>query len=630
MLEAGERIDVWIVEEPLGVGGTASVYRCHQADSEQIVGAVKVLDDLASHREDAQQRFIREAEVLFGLDHPGIVGIRGVCADHAPPYLVMEYVEGRSLAEIVSGGALPLDRALDILQELAEAVSYLHDRGVRHRDLKPANILIREDGSVCIVDFGLVLEAGRTRLTAEGIRMGTVSYVPPEWATPSRINPVAWDIYALGTVTWEMLTGERAFPGQQQLEDGPRALQVIADKQGHQPLDPGLGFRQPLRDLIRRMTYADPSERPKAQEVADVCRSLSRTYLPAGEEGEGMPTLDGFAILPTSDQGVLPTLGLELAALAPAPAAEKVGVEPGPPPPSVPPAAPSGPSSPSRPPQRSLPLLGLAVAAVAGTSALAMVVAMAVAWLVWPPAATHRPAQIIVTGLSSGTPYVVEISGQTSVRRAGWTLTYDSLPLGELEMVWAVGEGCSVETCGESCVCGSREIQLDAGDGPWTDTLALHAPTVKVPDLPEAPPEAPPDPPVPPPSADPDPPPTRSSGVATRGEFAAWLAEHPAWFVDAATSRGEAGPGYLSGWTGTEPPRPGPMTHVTWYAAAAFCERRGGLSGVDDPPARWEGSPFMEWRQIDGKMAWRSGDNRSSDAADPLQASASLGLRCRN
>jgi len=502
VLDFGEWIDVWIVEKPLGVGGTASVYRCHNADAERIIGAVKVLDDLALHRGDSHARFIREAEVLFGLDHPGIVKIRNVRADHDPPYLVMEYVDGRPLSQLILSGALPLERALDILQELAEALAYLHGRGVRHRDIKPANILIRDD----VVDFGLVLEAGRTRLTAEGIRMGTVSYVPPEWATPSNINPVAWDVYALGTVTWEMLTGQGAFPSHLPVgQDGHVALQILADKQDHKPLDPGPSYRPEFRDLIRRMTHADPMERPEAAEIAAIAATLGRSEnpMPAGDS-DGMKTLDGFADLATGEQGALPTLGLERIDSLPEPA----------------------------------------VPVVEGT----------------------------------------DTSG------------------------FSTGPGCEVVGCEAPCRCGSEVLHVVAGDGPWTTTLSVEAPTIATPEPePKTEPESEPEP-EPSLSADADP------GVAA--------------FADAATAAGKVGAGYFSGWEGAVSPGPGAMSHMTWYAGAAYCESRGGLLAKDDPPTRWQGQ-YMEWRQDGGKAAWRSRDDRSSGAANPLDASPNIGVRCK-
>ena len=606
MLSVGERIDVWVVEEALGVGGMASVYRCHNAQADRIVGAVKVLDELALHRPDAQARFIREAEVLFGLDHPGVVKIRDVRADHDPPYLVMEYVEGQPLSKIFKAGALPVARCVDLLEQLAEAVAYLHVRGVRHRDLKPANILIRRDGSACIVDFGLVLEAGRTRLTADGIRMGTVAYVPPEWATPSRIDPVAWDVYALGTVIWEMLTGERAFSSSLPANDGPAALQIIAAKQDHAPLDPGPEFWQPLRDLIGRMTHPDPGRRPLAAEIAAIARTLERSHnLDPQSTRAAMQTFDSFADeeyvdATTADQRVLPTLGLEQID-------------------SVQPAEPKA---------RGVASLGMAAALSFGLTSFLVAVA-AIVWVMWPAApVTDRPVVLIVVGLPGGTPFDAEISGLPPARIDQWTLHFDGVAVGAHEVVWAAGEGCSAVACGGPCACGVQSVDVSAGEGPWTTTLAVRAPIVE--EVPQAEPTPPgpaePRPAVVQPAAGPAP----SSGVVSRAQFSGWLKRHPEWLVEAATGRGKAGPGYLTGWTGGEPPSSGPMTHASWYAAMAYCEGRGGLAGMDDPPLRWEGGPFMEWRQVGGKVAWRSGDSRASPQGSPLQASASMGLRCRN
>ena len=213
MLNPGDRIDEWQVDGPLGAGGTASVYRCHNPSAPRIVVALKVLDPKALARADARSRLAREGEVLHRLEHPGIVRVHGVRPDGSPPYLVMGLVEGERLSERIHRvGPQSLDECLELLESLTEAVAYLHERDIQHRDLKPANILLPEENRPVLVDFGLVLEAGASRLTEEGLHMGTVSYVPPEWATPSRIDPKKWDVYSLGTIFWEVLVGRRAFP----------------------------------------------------------------------------------------------------------------------------------------------------------------------------------------------------------------------------------------------------------------------------------------------------------------------------------------------------------------------------------------------------------------------------------
>ena len=211
MLQPGDQIDIWVVERALGAGGMGSVYRCHNRHAKRILAAIKVLEVSLRRIPGAEARFIREAEILFQLEHPNIVKVRNVRTDVDPPYLEMEFVEGRSLENILAHGALEPGRALHIATQLCDAIRYLHSKGIRHRDIKPANVLLDGDRAK-LVDFGLAVEAGMSRITEEGMTFGTVSYAPPEWIDPERLNPTKWDLYALGVVMYEMLTGTVAFP----------------------------------------------------------------------------------------------------------------------------------------------------------------------------------------------------------------------------------------------------------------------------------------------------------------------------------------------------------------------------------------------------------------------------------
>ena len=134
-MQPGDQIDIWVVEKALGSGGMGSVYRCHNRAARRILAAVKVLDPTLHRVAGAHERFIREAEILFALDHPSIVKVRNIRVDATPPYLEMEFVEGQSLDRMLHRTALPWEQAHEILKQLTSAVAYLHGRGIRHRDI---------------------------------------------------------------------------------------------------------------------------------------------------------------------------------------------------------------------------------------------------------------------------------------------------------------------------------------------------------------------------------------------------------------------------------------------------------------------------------------------------------------
>lgn len=262
MLEIGEQIDIWVVERPLGQGGMGSVYRCHNREARRILAAVKVLDGELKRNHKARQRFIREAEILYAIDHPNIVKVRNIRIDADPPYLEMEFVEGESLEGLIANGPVAVPRAARMLRQLSDALAYLHERGIRHRDIKPSNILVRHNGDAVLVDFGIAAEVDSSTLTDRGGQaFGSPSYVPPEWARPGELDAVRWDIYALGISIYEALTGSTAFRMPSEGVTSLRFLQVLSAKQNHPPLDPGPDVPVALRRLVDDMTNSDWRQR---------------------------------------------------------------------------------------------------------------------------------------------------------------------------------------------------------------------------------------------------------------------------------------------------------------------------------------------------------------------------------
>lgn len=205
------------LEALLGTGGLGAVYRATQLRLDRAI-AVKVLHEQHAANEELRARFDREARSLAALSHPNVIPVVDCGVDEGRPYLVMELMEGQSLDDALTEG-MDLERALHIAIEVASALAYAHERGIIHRDLKPGNIFLQEtpDGreAVRVLDFGLAkfLVSNTADLTRAGIIMGTPGYIPPEQASGDRITPRT-DIYSLGIVLFEMITGSLPFEGE--------------------------------------------------------------------------------------------------------------------------------------------------------------------------------------------------------------------------------------------------------------------------------------------------------------------------------------------------------------------------------------------------------------------------------
>src|ERR1700719_3312706 len=209
-LRAGERVGPYEILDRIGKGGMGEVWRARDPRLNREV-AIKI---------SAQQfsdRFEREARSIAALNHSNICTL----FDVGPNYLVMELVEGATLAERIAQGPMPLDEALAIARQIADALEAAHEKGIVHRDLKPANIKIRPDGSVKVLDFGLAKSAEQAELTSDsptmlsaaGMILGTAGYMAPEQARGKTVDRRA-DIWAFGVVLYEMLTGKRPFEGE--------------------------------------------------------------------------------------------------------------------------------------------------------------------------------------------------------------------------------------------------------------------------------------------------------------------------------------------------------------------------------------------------------------------------------
>lgn len=239
--------------ERIGGGGMADVYRAVDRRLERPV-AVKVFrpgTDAAGRR-----RFEAEARTVAGLAHPGLVPVYDVGLDGAAPFLVMQLVDGPTLARQIAAGPLPAGRAAKVGTELARTLAYVHSHGIVHRDVKPSNVLVDPSGRVLLTDFGVSRLVDATRMTATGQAIGTAAYLAPEQVRGATAGPPA-DVYALGLVLLECLTGEAAYHGSNPVE--------IAVARLHRPPEVPSSVPPALASTITAMVATDPASRPTAE-----------------------------------------------------------------------------------------------------------------------------------------------------------------------------------------------------------------------------------------------------------------------------------------------------------------------------------------------------------------------------
>jgi len=284
-LSPGTRLGVYEVTAPIGEGGMGQVFRATDTTLSREV-AIKILPDAFASEPERLARFEREAKTLASLNHPHIAAIYGFEKSGGTNALVMELVEGEDLSQRIARGAVPLDEALPIAKQIADALEAAHEQGIIHRDLKPANIKVRADGTVKVLDFGLAkamkavgaavsedLTQAPTMttpaMTQAGMILGTAAYMSPEQARGRAVDKRT-DIWAFGCVLFEMLTGRAVFKRQ----TGSDMLAAIIAQEPDWSALPS-STPAPVRRLLQRCLDKDPMHR--LRDIGDARVELQET-----------------------------------------------------------------------------------------------------------------------------------------------------------------------------------------------------------------------------------------------------------------------------------------------------------------------------------------------------------------
>ena len=321
--------------------------------------------------EGSEARNRREVLTLAALSHPGLVTVYDVGDDHGRAYFVMQLIEGDTLAQRIRRGPLPLGDVIALGAALADALGYVHRRGVVHRDVKPGNVLLDADGRAHLSDFGIAAVRDAAPVTAAGMVIGTASYLSPEQVRGESVSP-AVDIYALGLVLIECITGRREYPG--------NALEAAVARLHRRPMVP-VGLPESLRMLLVAMTADEPDARPDADEVLAATRAISR------EVGVDAETVLSPALMAAPTGTFSPPPGVVAGPPVPTGSSAAVGAHAG--------AAADGETPAASRPRRRRLLVAVGIALVAvlvAGSALALTLVRASSTAPLPPPASSVPA----------------------------------------------------------------------------------------------------------------------------------------------------------------------------------------------------------------------------------------------
>jgi tetratricopeptide (TPR) repeat protein len=269
-MQPGEQIGPFLIEKPLGSGAMGTVFRARNSQTGQVV-AIKVIAPGLTANPVLLQRFQRESAILRQLQHPNIVRLLAVGKYRGTPFYAMEYVAGESLDRVLARrGRLPWEEVLSLGRQLCAALQHVHERGIIHRDLKPSNVLLLADGTVKLTDFGIAKDLDETNLTATNCTVGTASYMSPEQCRGVRDLTPRSDLYSLGVMLYELLTGQKPFTADSPVDMFLKHLQEQPERPSRRALDIPVW----LDTLILQLLEKEPIRRPAS--AAAVAEALER------------------------------------------------------------------------------------------------------------------------------------------------------------------------------------------------------------------------------------------------------------------------------------------------------------------------------------------------------------------
>jgi len=285
----------------LGAGGMADVYLAEDQELGRRV-AIKILNDRHAADDQFIERFRREAKNAAGLSHPNIVSIYDRGDSEGTYYIAMEYLEGRSLKElIVSRGSAPVRTAIEYARQVLAALGAAHKQGIVHRDIKPHNVLVGPEGRLKVTDFGIA-RSGASQMTEVGSIIGTAQYLSPEQARGSQVDQTS-DVYSVGVVLYELLTGQVPFTGDTPLEIAMKHLSEVPrpPSELREDVPPDLDM------VVLRALAKDPSERYQSAEEMDADLERILNGLPVGEDTAAAATavLSGSGVLAAAPTSVI-------------------------------------------------------------------------------------------------------------------------------------------------------------------------------------------------------------------------------------------------------------------------------------------------------------------------------------
>ncbi len=455
-MEEQREVGSYILESKLGKGGMGEVYLARHK-SLGTWAAVKVLSLNFNEDDEFRERFSREARAQAQVRHPNIAQVLDHVEQDGRWHLIIEYMEKGTLKDVLERGLPEIAQSVAWARQSLAGLGYAHEKGIVHRDVKPANILINDRGEVAVTDFGLALAIGDQRLTSTGMAIGTPSYMSPEQIAGEGDLDHRSDVYSMGVVLYELLTGRVPF----QLSSSFEMFRVVV-AEPPKPREHNPEIPEALEAIVLKALAKSPAERYQS------CEEMA-SDLEAWERGDKVSAVVAAALPPPPDPSMEPTLlAPSSAGLVSAPPPAPSEAAPPPPPPPAPVAAAPPPSDASAPvsARRSRPIPALAVIAVVLLLAFgALVAAAAGAWLWWKGRDDETPV--------AGPPAAGSPAAGIEVAEAGTDeAALDPMSKEGTFGEEASGEGTSGEAVAREAAVGETAAQEDAAEDNASETGA--------------------------------------------------------------------------------------------------------------------------------------------------------------